>query len=259
MFKKIWNWLLGKPQTEKTATHDNMVDAKKELRDAIVTFFSKNFFGQKTFTDTVVIWISNNQSKQSYVRDKKFENELRVELENRQLKAISKAEFVFKTENPPLKLELAKIAEDVYIQLVAASIKTPEEISTQAKITIVKGKGSLMKNKYILDAKKQTEYNIGSNLVKNNHIVINYNDLQHPENQNVSRQHAKIVFVAGKGFHLQSRNENNRTIINRNNQRIADLTDLNKKKLLYNNDEIELGKSVCLKFEIVAETDMREK
>jgi hypothetical protein len=248
MFPKLTNWLLRKP-----VAHDNVVEAKKELRDAIVKYFDQKFFGQKTFTDTVVIWVSDSQqAKHSYVRDKEFETELRAELEDKELKAISKAKFVFRTAHPPQELEL--IAEGVYIQLIATGIKPPQEIYTRAKITVVKGKGSLMENEYILDAQKQTEYNIGRGVENNNHLVIKENDPVNSELNNcVSRQHAKIVFVAEKGFCLQSRNENNRTIINRNNQRADDLKELNRIAILQDGDEIELGKSVCLKFEVLKE------
>jgi hypothetical protein len=254
MFKKIWNWLLGKPETEKNVAHSNVVDAKKEMNETIVKFFNQNFFGQKTFTDTVVIWVANSQpEKQSYVRDKEFETELCTELENRQLVAISKVQFLFKTENPPQELGLAEIAKGIYIQLLAVNtqpIESPKEVCDKAKITIVTAKGSLMKNSYILDAEKQTEYNIGRGVENNNHIVIKEHDPANSEiNSRVSRLHAKIVFIVGKGFCLQSRNEDNRTIINRNNLRITDLKDLNTKALLQTYDEIELGKSVCLLFE----------
>ena len=128
---------------------------------------------------------------------------------------------------------------------------TKSAVFTKAKITISNGKGSLMQEEYILDAAKKTEYNIGRGEGNYNHIVIKENDPGHYEtNSRISRDHAKIVFVAEKGFFLQSRNETNRTIINRNEQRFADLKDLNAKSLLRNDDEIELGKSVCLRFQI---------
>jgi len=260
MLKKLWNFVIGALETEKpVVTHNNRVDAKKELRDAIVKYFIKKFLTQKNFTDTVRVWISDMQPEyQSYIRNEEpeFKNELCTELDNRQLNAISKAKIEFKTENPSQE-ELAKsaqIAKGVYIQLLAKEevIEKLKDVYTKAKITLVKGKGSLMKTKYMLDAEKQPEYNIGRGTENNNHIIIKDDDTANSEiNNRVSRQHAKIVFVSGKGFCLQSRNESNRTFINRNNERFDDLTDLNKKTLLQNNDEIELGKSVCLRFEII--------
>jgi len=241
MFKKIWNGLLGKP--------DNAVEAQQELCDVIVEYLNEKFSGaEETFTDTVVVWVSNSQQvKQSYVRNKKFENKLRLKLENYQLDAISKATIEFKTENPPQELDLPEIAEGigVYIQFVPTK---EEKICTKAKITIANRKGSLKKKEYILDTHKiQTEYKIGRD--ENNYIVITQDDKKLYES--VSRTHAKIIFLVGRGFYLQSLNINNRTIINRNNQRVADLTDENTKVLLYDKDEIELGKSVCLKFNII--------
>jgi hypothetical protein len=254
MLKKIWNDLIGKSETEKNVIHDNPIDAKKELRDAIVAYFRNSFQTEKEITGTFVVWVSDSQARyQEYVRTDSFKNDLYAELDNRQLNAISKAKIEFKTENPPQEFE--KITTGVYIQFLAKNekiVENPKDVCTKAKITAVKGKGSLMKIKYVLDAEKQLKYNIGRGTGSNNHIVIKENDLTNSEiNSRVSRQHAKIIFIVGKGFCLQSRNETNRTIINRNNRRFDDLTDLNKQVLLQDNDEIELGKSVCLRFEII--------
>jgi hypothetical protein len=258
MANKILNWLLDKQKETKEikpVTENNAVAGKQKLLDTICEF-CKPFFGTTEFTETVVVWVNNSQLVyQSFLRSTTFATELRTELQNRQLIAVSKAKFEFKTENPPAELDLPEIAKGVYIQLVAKQKveKQQKEVFTKAKLSISAGKGSLTQNKYILDAKKQTEYNIGRGTDKN-HIVIKDNDLENNEiNSRVSRAHARIVFVVDKGFYLQSRNEQNRTIINRNNQRFADLKDLNTKVLLQDSDEIELGKSVCLKFKIVAE------
>ncbi|MDR0815138.1 MAG: FHA domain-containing protein [Bacteroidales bacterium] len=255
MANKLTNWLLGKPTvtTKETVIHDNPVDAKKELRNAIVAYFRNSFQTEKEITGTFVVWVRDSQARyQDYVRTDSFKNDLYTELDNRQLNAISKVKIEFKTENPPQEFE--KITNGVYIQFLAKNkkiIENPKDVCTKAKITAVKGKGSLIKFEYVLDATVQTEFNIGRGEGGYNHIVIKENDLKNSEiNNRVSRQHAKIIFVVGKGFSLQSRNETNRTIINRNNRRFDDLTDLNKQVLLQDNDEIELGKSVCLKFEM---------
>jgi hypothetical protein len=254
---KFMNWLLGKPAetAEKPdMVTDNIVDCQSNLINLIVEYFRFSFGREEPFTESFVIWVGNsNQQYQSLVREQKFKTLLCLELENRQLFAASKAKIDFKTENPPQKFE--KITTGVYIQFLVKNekiVENPKDVCTKAKITVVKGKGSLMKTKYILDAEKQLEHNIGRGTGSNNHIVIKENDLANSEiNSQVSHQHAKIIFIVGKGFYLQSRNETNRTIINRNHQRFDDLTDLNKQVLLQNNDEIELGKSVCLKFEII--------
>jgi hypothetical protein len=253
MPNKIWNWLLGKEESEeKEKQPDNVVDSQKELLNAIIAYLKKHFFGQKTFTDTIVLWIdSSNPAYQSYVRDEEFEKRLRTELENKQLIAISKADFVFKTEKVQQDSKFPEIAQGVYIQLIAKKNETKPTVYTKAKITIANNKGSLMQYEYILDATNKNEFNIGRGEGNFNHIIIKENDPIHYEtNIRVSRDHAKIVFIAEKGFYLQSRNETNRTIINRNEQRFADLKDLNAKSLLRDDDEIELGKSVCLRFQI---------
>lgn len=249
--QSIWNRLLGKQELKKNISEtDNAVDSQKNLLNAITTYFKKHFLGRKTFTDTVVLWIDNEHpSYQNYARDKEFDTQLKTEFENKELYAIANAKFVFRTENPPQDLGLPILIEGVYLQLIPLE-EIKQEIITKAKITIFNGKGSLKRDKYILDSLKQIEYNIGRGDEDHNHIVINEDDSTHKEaNSYVSRQHAKVVFVAEKGFYLQSCNESNRTIIKRNNQRFADLKDLNTRILLLDNDVIELGKSVCLKFE----------
>jgi len=258
MSKKIWNWVIGKqePETEtKVAKTDNAVDAQKELLDAITVFFKQHFFGIKTFTDTVVLWVDNsNPVYQSYVRNKELKSNLKTELDNKQLYAISNAKFEFKTENPPQDMRLPSIAEGVYIQLIAK--EKEDGIQDKAIISIFNGKGSLMEPEYRLDGTIQTEYNIGNGRGdgKNNDIIINDDDTANKEiNSFVSRQHAKIVFVPEKGFCLKTRNEENRTIVYRKNQRVKNLEVLIDKFLLKDNDVIELGDKdnpLLLKFEI---------
>jgi len=254
MSNKIINFLLGKQEEKpekQPATQDNAVENKQKLLNAICEFF-RPFFGTTEFTDTIVVWVANSQPVfQNFVREKTFETELRAELQNRQLIAINKAKFEFKTENSPVELNLQEIASGVYIQLVAPPQKEElpvKEVFTKAKISIANGKGSLAQNEYLLDAEQQTTFNIGRGTEYSNFVVI---DGDNELNNRVSRQHSKIVFQANKGFFLQSRNTDNRTIINRKLERFADIKDLNTKILLQNDDEIELGKSVCLKFEIV--------
>lgn len=257
----IWHKLLDTPneemskttkKTEQTAS-DNVVDARQQIIDLLVKYFNFSFGKKEPFAESFVVWIDNSNSQyQTLVREVDFAKSLQTELENRQLFAASKAEIVFKTENLPQDANFEELKYDsgeksgIFIQVKEFSV------AARAKISISNNKGSLVKKKYILDASKQTEYNVGSNRETNdNHIIIDFHDEQYPENQRVSLVHAKIVFIADKGFYLQSRNEGNRTIINRDNQRFDDLSDLNKKTLLQNNDEIELGKSVCLRFEVI--------
>jgi hypothetical protein len=255
MTNKLINWLLGKQEEakkDKPAQQDNVVVGKRKLLN-VICGFSKQFFGKTEFTDTVVVWVANSQpAYQNFVRETNFETEVRAALQNKQLTAVSKAKFEFKTENPPAELALSAIADGVYIQLVAPqkAEKMLKEVFSKAKISISDGKGSLAQSEYLLDAAKHQTFNIGRGTDFNNFVVI---DGESELNSNVSRQHAKIVFIADKGFFLQSRNTSNRTIINRNFERFADLKDLYTKIQLKDGDEIELGKSVCLKFEILKE------
>jgi hypothetical protein len=259
MLRRIWNWLLGKPAESKKktmkdepSTPDNVIDGQKKLINLIVKHFGYSY-GKEVFTETFVIWIGNNNPQgQSLVRETDFEKSLRTELENCQLWAASKMKITFKTENPPQNAGFLELKDDstadVFIQRVE---KPTETVQTKAKISILNDKGSLAKKEYRLDAAKQTEYNIGRGENNYNHIVILENDINNKENDFVSHGHAKILFEEKKGFFLQSRNENNRTIVNRNNQRFADIPNTTIKILLKNNDEIELGKAVGLLFEIM--------
>jgi len=241
-------------ETENPAvTHDNPVDAKNELRDAIVAYFKKSFQTEKEITGTFVVWVSDSRAKyQDYVRKDEFKNDLYTELDNRQLNAVSKAKIEFKTENPPREFET--IAEGVCVQFLVKGKQTenPKDVCTKAQITVMEGKGSLMKSKYILDADKYTEYDIGRGSENNRHIVIKENDPEYGEiNNRVSRQHARIVFVAGKGFALESLKFDNRTFIHRAGKREHDIYLNDGARLLKHNDIIELGKSVCLLFEVI--------
>lgn len=237
-----------------------MIDWQSYLITLIVEYFNFSFGKEESFTGTFVIWVGNsNPQYQSLVHEQNFEKNLRNELENRQLFAASNAKIDFKTENPPqdagyLELKNDKIS-DIYIQRIEKEVE-PEETNTitKARISILNNRGSLMQEEYILDATKQTEYNIGRGEGNYNNIIIRENDSEHTENGYVSSRHAKIIFIERQGFCLQSRNDNNRTIINRNNQRFAKITKTESKTPLKNNDEIELGypeKKVCLLFEII--------
>lgn len=275
LIKKLWYTLSGTTDDEKSETAeeettkktektkktrppaaDNIVDVRQKTINLLVEFFNFSF-GEESLSGNYVVWVSNKKPQlQSMVRKVDFMNSLQLELENGQLWAASKAEIIFKTENPPQDAGFKELKDDenkesgIFIQWIEEN--EPTVVMPRAKLFISNNKGSLVKEEYLLDASKQTEYNIGSNREANkNHIEIDFYDEQNENNERVSLVHAKIVFVADRGFYLQSRNEKNRTIINRDNQRIADLTDLNSQVLLKNNDEIELAKSVCLRFEVI--------
>jgi len=268
MLNNLKHWILGTPPEERTekpkvkkekqpTNTDTVVDWQQNMIDLIVGYFN-SLRGKEEFNESFVIWVShNNPQCQSIVADEKFGKALQTELENRELTAASKASITFKTENPPQDAGFYELKNEtisgIFIQRIENSVEIKPTVSELAKITVSKGKGSLMQNEYTLDASKKIAYNVGRGENFNNHIIINdsENDPKYEINCQVSREHAKIVFVPKKGFYLQSRNVTNRTIINRNNERFADLVDLDTKTLLQNNDEIELGKAVCLTFEII--------
>jgi len=257
-YKTLWNKFLGKPEEteeEKPSGFDNISDFRKSMLSLIVEHF-KYSLGKEAFAESFVIWVNNGVPQcQSEIREKDFEKSLRTALENRQLWAASRAKMVFKAENPDTAAGFPELKNDkiagIFIQRIDPSEKTGGKIPTKAKISVLKNRGSLAETEYFLDAAGQTEYNIGRDDDNDNHIVIRESDPEHSENVYVGRRHAKIVFVEDCGFCLQLRKENHRTIIKRNTQRVADITETNTKRLLKNKDEIELGKKVSLLFEII--------
>ena len=260
MANKFFNRILGKPlesdgkyKEKESHDTDNIVDLRKRLIRLIVDHFGQEYGRTEPYTEIFVIWVDNKKPQyQSLVRMKEFEGFLRKELRRRQLGAASEAKIEFKADNLPkgtdyLELKNDEIDGGIFIQRKEET-EHPGQVSTRANISVLNKRGSLAKRNYPLDVSRQREYNIGRGDGNDNHIIILEQDTEHPENEYVSHCHAKIVFVEGNGFCLQTRNIKKRTIIKRNNNRFADITDIHSRISLKNGDEIELGKNVSLLF-----------
>ena len=137
------------------------------------------------------------------------------------------------------------------------SNESSQNISTKAQISIIDGSGTLLDNRYQLDADKQKAYQIGRGIKdrtgRKNHIAIsdNVEDPLYKNNRFVSSTHAQIIFIENKGFCIKSLNNQNRTIVYRNGNRVADTKDLYAISLpLQDDDRIELGKKVSLQFKL---------
>jgi len=259
MLKKFKNWLLDTPKeeieqqeeqpkvtVEKPKLSDNEIDTKQVLIDLVVGYF-KPTYGSAKFDESVVVWVNN--SALSAVVDDALTDSVKIALENAQLTAASKADIRFEIGNPPQGA--IELKDNIFIQKIRKEIIANTTIaisSAKARISIFENKGVLKKEEYVLDSSVQTEYTIGRGAgeSRKNQIIIA------DEYEEVSRLHAKIAFVAGKGFCLQSLNANNRTFIHRNNiERAHDIFPKDGAKLLRRGDVIELGKSVSLLFEII--------
>ena len=247
----------------KQPTTSNIIGLRKELLGLIVNHhFFQSSWDANTIPKTFVLWITaDNPAYQIEVRKKDFPEALRQEFNSAKLRTTGAALWIIETAPIPQNAQFIKLANDIYLEIRDAAETTPkpsEDIPAKAQISIVNGSGTLLKPKYLLDAGKQQIYQIGRGKTdktnKENHIVISDDtaDSMYDNNKYVSRAHAQILFVSGKGFCLQSLNDNNRTIVYRREKRIADLRDVHSVSIpLQDGDRIELGKKVLLQFEII--------
>ena len=247
----------------------NAIDFKEELINKIVrnSFFKRYKFREKKITDPFVLWVTTEgPNYQTEVNEEGFIESLQLAFDNAELQEVgSDAQWIVKTDALPENAEDAgfyKIDEGIYLDMRPPAGEQDEQpdIPTKARISIADNRGSLLHNEYLLDAEMQEAWQIGrgerDRTEEKNHIAIsdNDNDKQFENNKYVSNRHAQIIFVANNGFCVKSLNDNNRTIIYRCENRIADLKDLNSvSNPLQDGDRIELGKHVSLKFEVISE------
>lgn len=251
-----------KPRSRQ-ADEDNIVDMQANLLHAIAGYF-KPYYGKQEFGETIVIWVANEQQLlQSEVRGKAFEEALRREFQNRQLDALVNAAIVFETQTPPQSNGWTEVTKGVFIEIRPSEAKKVQAaVNVKAKISLMKGMGSLFSETVWLDSTQQRTYNIGrceivrDNGMHINHIAIRDDDPEQATNNNcVSRKHARIVFKDGTGFCLQALPGGCRPIgggstkVFRNETEVAELRDIQMLFPLQAGDLIELGKTVLLKFE----------
>ena len=272
IFKKIqalWSSSTEVQQEQRPIVRaaSNAIDFRAELITKIVknNFFKRYRFGE-TITDPFVLWITTEgPNYQTEVRKPDFIKSLRKAFDDAELQEVgSDAEWVVKTDHLPEDADFLKIDEGIYLDIHPVAEQQDEQpkiVHTKARISIADNSGSLLQKEYVLDAAKQQVWQIGRGekdrtTEKKNHIAINDNDedKQYDNNKYVSNVHAQIIFVANKGFCVKSLNDENRNIIYRCENRIADIRDLNSvSNPLQEGDLIELGKHVSLKFEVISE------
>ena len=271
--KKLWNPIpdensdirqINDEKLQQSAI-SSIIGLRKELLGLIVNHrFFRPFWDADTITETFVLWVTaDNPTYQIEVRKKDFQEALHNEFDDAELKAVGAALWLFETAPLPQHAQFIKLADGIYLEIrdAAGTVSEPPiDVPAQAKISITDGSGTLVQPEYLLDADKQQIYQIGrgenDRSDRKNHIAISDDTagLMYDNNKYVSSAHAQIVFVAGKGFCVQSLNDNNRTIVYRHENRVADLRDLHSMSMpLQDGDRIELGKKVSLLFKIMLE------
>ena len=272
--KKLWNPISEETSNSRQSNEEKLQEApsikpvgssfelRKELLGKIVkNDFFRPFWDSDKIAYTFVLWITPDKPAYQIEAGKKdFRDALHKEFDNADLKAIGMASWQIETKLLPEDATFIEIEAGIYLEIRSEIGILPDpfkDIPTKAKISIVEGSGSLEQHEYLLDANDRQTYQIGrgnsDNAGRKNYIVIrdNENDLLYKNNRYVSSSHAELIFVENKGFCLKSLNRNNRTIVYRDEIRVADIKDLYSKfGPLQNGDRIELGKKVSLKFEI---------
>ena len=154
-----------------------------------------------------------------------------------------------------------------YVQIKESRVAT-EQVANKATVSIFGDAGSLLQKQYILSSEEMKlkmlpAYNIGAgqypavpNGYRENHIAIDDNpdSPMLAKNQYVSRMHAHKGFSDKFGFYLQvepdgTRLMGKRTRIFRGEEKI-ECDNPQIKVPLHNDDLIELGKAVVLRFEL---------
>ena len=274
MFKKLKN--LWNPVSDEDSSHQenknetpqqqvtgSSIALRRDLIGKIVNDdFIQSLWDSDKITDIFVLWFTAVEF-QIEVRKADFLNALKKALDDSELKAVSVASWIIESKTLPTsgKTDFRNIAEGIFLEIrnsaFNSSIESPKSVCSKAKISIVADSGTLVNKICHLDADIQKSYQIGRGVKdktgRTNHIAIsdNVEDVYYEHNRYVSSAHAQIVFIASKGFCLKSLNNQNRTIVYRNGNRVADIKDLYAISLpLQDDDRIELGKKVSLIFKI---------
>ncbi|GAB6120560.1 FHA domain-containing protein [Dysgonomonas termitidis] len=263
-----------KGNNPQTAT--DTVTFRSNLIEAIVNKLRPQAFADKVdgYYTLYVAGTNDDLNYQAEINKADFLNDLLLALENANITAVANVPWTIKTELPPENAAgISEVMPGIRLQYVnkVAEATPAQPVHTKARVSIWHGRGSLVQNSYQLDSTKQKTYNIGrgefnEETFHENHIVINDRESNPDKNElntYVSRMHAKIVFVEGKGFCLQvlpggsKLASNGRTRIIHGEDSSVEAQNLNVRYQLFNGDIIELGRKVLLKFE-TADDNMTE-
>lgn len=238
----------------------NVIVRQNEIISAVVGYL-KQFYGQKAFHDSIVVWTTNQENRVA-IHDDGFLDDLCLALENANLHVIAKANILVEDDKPPENNNFHKALEGLFIEIRRTTV---EAVSGKARITSVPGFGTLSQNEYVLDSTQKTVFHIGRGEIgkygsyRVNDIVVKADETdpeQKVRNNNVSSVHADIVF-RNNAFHLKAMPRGCRstggsaTKIVRTHSKPFELEDTITLSPLHHGDLIELGKNVLLKFEVV--------
>jgi len=243
---------------------NNFVDLKHEIKKNILNYLVQ-FRGNDDFSknNTIIFWVTD-QTNQSVMRNRDFNEWLCLVFEEEGLHNIAKAKMQYEFKEPRENNNFHKAIDGLYIEIRNLEDLVLDNISGKARITSVSGLGTLAKINYTLDATKKTTFYIGRGKNSNynpchiNDIVIKEDETdfeQKERNMYVSSEHA-AVFYERNTFFLRAlpggcRSSGGSSTKLIHSGKKDELDNMNTGLLLHDGDYIELGKKVILKFEIV--------
>lgn len=233
------------------------VEVADTLKKQLVEVFKMRYRAVDLADKRFTLWVGDMQL--DYLTRQDFQDQLQVCLGEEGFTSVVWHEA--KLAIPPQHHDFKEIIPSVFLQEQCVE---PTVRHLRAVVTALPGRGSLIKEAYILDSAQCQHYNIGvgaspqlpMNAFRENHIAIDddITSVQYENNKFVSRSHAHIGFSEELGFYLQveaggSRvHSGNRTQVFRK-QQVIEAENLAVPVVLQSGDIIVLGKTVALKFE----------
>lgn len=248
-----------KTEESKYQNADSAVLLENQLIKDIVKALNP-FRDSKREIRSLVLYVSGNVQDAALdilLSDKVFEENLKVELENKGIEEAANAKWTYKPQKPSENERVIILDQGIFLSVSNDSEKL------QGKIKITAINGELEEDEYIFDVGFEGRLNIGrgknptldTGRIHQNKITIK-DDMEdtHP-NRFVSRAHAYITQVSGElvlwvyegGCYITE----NRTRIFRENEPTIDLTNTIIPYPLKDQDHIELGKNVVLLIEFL--------
>lgn len=261
---KIWNRIADFLEGKSLANASDGIGMHEHLFDALLRYYGPHFRGIEISKEkfSLTLWIKDNALFCSVGYDENFKGQITALVQENLGIMLSRVHIV---EGTPSE----GVVSDVITDGVEARIEMLGGLSTtKARITVLPGRGSLVKDEYLLDSNESTLkngqfYNIGvgespmlaDGSYRINHIAIDddITSSQYERNRYVSRAHAHIGYATYGKFLLfveygGTRMAQKRTRILRGSK-VIEMNDIKMPEPLENGDLIELGKSVVLLFE----------
>lgn len=262
--EKIWNRIADFLEGKSPAGKSDGIGMHEHLFDALLRYYGSRFKGIEISKEgfSLTLWLNDNALFCSVEHDENFKGQITALVQD-ELGIMLSSVHIVEGVTPE------GVVSDVITEGVEARMEMLGDLSvTKARITVLPGRGSLVKEEYLLDSNEISSrnghsYNIGvgespmlaDGSYRINHIAIEDNlaSPQYDRNRYVSRAHAHIGYAAYGKFLLfveygGTRMAQKRTRILRGNK-VIELNDTRIPEPLENGDLIELGKSVVLLFE----------